>query len=273
MCYVSRQILQKYSAFSRYLSLISLILCIGPYTLTLNAQTADQGPTQLQVFTEVRDGSEIVIDEDGNSWVDSALSRLTEAVLDESQLQFTVTVVPWPRMMSNLQSRPNTLAYPVLRIPEREELFLWGGLLRPIDAYLFGLRSRADELPHSLEGARNFRIASMRGDAFHSYFSALEYPHLVVIGNNAPWLSMLERGRIDLVPFALSGIEEFLSRHEAAPDLLEPLIRLDALSYPLYFVMNVDSDPALVEEITRAYRRVVQNGDFERIMGFAHPGL
>lgn len=261
----------RHSSLLRYLALIGLILvtCLS----ALGIQAAEQNSPALRIFTEVRDGSEIVIDEDGHTWVDNTMSRLIEIILNETNLEYSVTVVPWSRMLSNLQSRPNTLAYPVMRIPEREQLFLWGGVIRTIDAYLFGLRSRSEDLPHTLEEARDFRIGSMRGDAFHNYFSALSYPNLVVIGNNTPWLSMLERNRIDLVPFALTGIEQFLVRHEAPPEMLEPLIRLDALSYPLYFVMNLDSDPELVEEVTQAYRRVVQSGDFERIMERSHPGL
>ena len=261
----------KHSPFSRYVALIGLIFvtCLS----ALGIQAAEQSSTALQIFTEVRDGSEIVIDEDGHAWVDNTMSRLIEIILNETNLEYSVAVVPWSRMLSNLQSRPNTLAYPVMRVPEREQLFLWGGIVRTIDAYLFGLRSRSEDLPHTLEQARDFRIGSMRGDAFHNYFSALGYSNLIFIGNNTPWLSMLERNRIDLVPFALRGIEQFLVQHEAAPDMLEPLIRLDELSYPLYFVMNLDSDPELVEEITQAYRRVVQNGDFERIMELSHPSL
>lgn len=271
MFYLSRHLLQKHSAFLTKLTVISLLCATCVYTQGI--QAADQKSPDLHIFTEVRDGSELLVDAQGRTSVDNTMSRLVEAVLNETDLIYTSTVVPWSRMMSNLQTRPNTLAYPVMRIPEREELFLWAGQIRTIDAYLLGLTSRSSELPHTLEEARNFRIGSMRGDAFHNYFRALEYPNLVIVGNNTPWLSMLERDRIDLMPFSLTGIELFLQRHDAPPDMLEPLIRLDELSHPLYFVMNLDSDPKLVEQITQAYRRVVQNGDFERIMGFSPPGL
>ena len=149
----------------------------------------------------------------------------------------------------------------------REELSLWGGQLRPVDAWLYELRSRVDEQPHSLEQARDFRIVSMQEDAFHNYFSAIEYPHLVMIGCNAAWLSLLESDRIGLVPFSLSGTEALLRRHEAASDRLEPLILLDALSYPLYLVMNVDSDSKLVEETIQAHNHVDQNCDVVCIAG------
>jgi len=266
MYYVSRPISKKHSLFAWHLRVFLFVL--GANLCAQTALAAD-----LQIFTETRDASELITDENGHTRTSNTMSILIEAMLVESGLDYTSEVVPWSRMLSNLSVEPNTLAYPILRIPEREERFLWIGFLQPVDAYLYGLSSRSEQLPYSLEEARDYRIGAMRGDAFHNYFDAQGYDNLVIIGNNTPWLTMLERGRIDLMPYAQSGVENYLSRLDAPADMLEAVIRLDDLSHPLYFVMNLDSDPELVEIITRAYERVVQSGTFERIQGFSHPTL
>jgi polar amino acid transport system substrate-binding protein len=266
---LSRQIIENHSLFLWYCAAL-----IAFFSLTA-APALSQAPEPehpvLHIYTEVRDGSQLLYGESGNVWVENDMSRLVEAVMEESGLAYQVTVVPWSRMLNTLTTEPNSLAYPLIKLPAREDDFRWVGFIRPIDSYLFGLRGREQELPTTLEAARNYRIGSMRGDAFHNYFSALEFPNLVIFGNNTPWLSMLERSRIDLMPFALSGIDSILQRNNRPADTLIPAVKLDALSFPLYFVMNLNSDPELVEVITVAYRRVVQNGTFERIMGLPHP--
>jgi|GEM_PF-1145371 len=268
---LSRHLKRKYSPFLWYYA--AIITVFGLISTASQTYAAEQNLPLLHVYTEVRDRSQLVTDAQGRTWVDNSMSRLVEVVLAEAGVEFQSSVVPWSRMLNSLSNQPNTLAYPLLRIPEREDQFAWVGHLQHIDSYLFGLRSRIDELPDSLDEVGGFRLGTMRGDAFHNFFVAQGYPNLVVFNNSTPWLSMLQRGRIDLMPFALTGIAGYLERSGEPPDTLAPVIRLDALSYPLYFVMNLNSDPELVKKIADAYQRVVSDGRFEEIQGFSHPGL
>ncbi len=268
---LSRQQMRKHSLFSRSLR---PKICVLAFLFVSSLIVAEERELPvLHVYTEVRDGSQVLNTRERTVWVDNDMSRLLEAVLEESGLNYQVAVVPWSRMMNNVANEANSLVYPIIRLPERENNFHWIGEIRPIDAYLFGLRSRLDTIPHTLEAARELRIGTMRGDAFHDFFLANDFGNIVILGNNTSWVSMLERDRIDLMPLTLSGIETLLALANRPADTLVPAVRLDALSHPLYFVMNLNSDPELVETVIQAYRRVVQNGTFERVMGLRHPGF
>lgn len=268
--------MNTFPAIQAAISASSRIVLLASFcaSLLFSPPVLGQAPTaKLNIYTEVRDGSDIISDELGNSWVDSPSSRIMRAMLEESGLEFQVSVVPWSRILKGLETESNALAYPVLRTPEREDRFHWLGLIRPIEANLCGMRNRLDELPRTLSDARDFRIGVIRGDSFDDYLRAAQMPNIVYIGNNTPMFSMLERNRIDLMPFTQFGIDLLLQGLQLPSDTLVPVIRLDALSRSLYFVMGLDSDPELVERVSLAYRRIVENGTFERLEGFPHPGF
>jgi polar amino acid transport system substrate-binding protein len=226
---------------------------------------------EIRVFTEVRDATETRADDKGNLWVDNAASRLLEAVLVEAGLPYEVSIVPWTRLIQNLENQTNTIGYPLVRTPERESRFLWLGLIRPIDSYLYGLRDNADQLPADIAELDSHAIGTIRGDVYDNYFQSLGHNNIVRFGNGSPWLQMMERGRIDLMPFAEHGIRDYLRRHEQPVDKLVPAIRLDALSTGLYFVMHPDSDEILVQHLQQAYGSLLADGRYYEIMGLGTP--
>lgn len=227
----------------------------------------------IKVFTEVRDGAEVLQDKAGNNWVENPASRLLEAVLEEAGLDYTVQVLPWARLFQNLESQSNSIGYTLVRTPERESRFIWLGLIRPIDSYLYGLSERADELPASIETLDDVTLGTIRGDVYDHYFQSLELDNVIRFGNNSPWLQMMERGRIDLMPYIEQGISAYLIRQGEAVDKLVPAVRLDELSTGLYFAMNLHSDEAVVEHLRQAYEAVVAQGLYQQIMGISHPSL
>ncbi len=222
---------------------------------------------KLRIFTEVRDAAETRADDQGNVWIDNPASRLLETMLVEAGLDYEVSIVPWTRLIQNLENQTNTIGYPLVRTPERESRFLWLGLIRPIDNYLYGLRDNAGQLPSTLVELDSYSIGSIRGDVFDQYFQSLGLSNVVRFGNSTPWLQMMERGRIDLMPFGEHGIRDYLQRQGQPVDKLVPAIRLDSLSTGLYFVMHPDSDEILVQRLQQAHASLLDDGRYYEIMG------
>jgi polar amino acid transport system substrate-binding protein len=228
-------------------------------------QSSESLPS-IQVYTEVRNAANIARDQQGIPYVDNPATTLTVAVLEEAGLDYDIRIVPWARIMQILDTQPNTLAYSLARTPQRETRFLWVGEIRPVEVYLFGLRSRQAELPGTIEEARDFRIGTIRSDFADQYLRGLEFPNLVHIGNNTPWLTMMERGRIDLVPFGAHGIQEYLAQRAEPQEKLLATVHLDALSTGLYLALSKQTDPAILKRLRQAYQRLVEDGTYQRIM-------
>lgn len=252
----------------------SIVLATILLTTTLLAPVKVYGqdtPT-LKIYTEVRNGAQIVVDDQGEPWVDNPASRLLEAVLLESGLNYEVSMVPWTRLLLNLETESNSIGYPVLRTDERQPQYYWLGIIRPVTSHLYGLTSAIDSLPTNLKAARHYRIGSIRGDVFSGYLESRGFDNLIQFGNNTPWLTMMERNRIDLMPYAEHGIAEYLGRLDKPIETLTPVINLDNLSTGLYFVLNRNSSDAIRERLTKAYQAVVASGLYEQIMGIEYSG-
>lgn len=220
----------------------------------------------LAVYTEVRNPPVLTFNEDGSAEIRNPATRLVEALLAEAGIDYRINVLPWARLQLTLQDAHNTLAYPVGRTPEREQEYEWIGLIRPLEMNLYGLRERAPELPTTLDEAASYRIASIRGDVVDTHLRKLKFPHLISISSNAPRVELLERGRVDLVPFAAHGVESFLRENNYAVDTLYPAVNLTHVTDGLYIIMSKASDPALVARLKQAYQRLIDNGTYSDIM-------
>jgi len=227
----------------------------------------------LRVYTQVRNAANIDYDENGDPVPVDIGSQLLHAMLAETELEYSIEIAPWARIIQYLDSRPNILAYTLVRTEEREEQFHWIGLVNNIESYLYGLSERAAELPRTIEAARAYQVGSIRGDAYDNLLTSLEFSNIVHINNGAPWLTLLERGRLDLVPFGEQALSEYLEQQQIHEERLVPLVRLEALSTGLYFAASKQTDPELIAQLRDAYRAMVLRGDYEEVMGVPHPDI
>lgn len=251
-----------------FLGLCTIFLCTLLNTPDSFAQTTDQA---LAVYTEVRNPPILSFNEAGDPEIRNLATRLVEAMLEEAGIPYQINVVPWARLQLSLAQSANSLAYPVGRTPDREDRFEWIGLIRPLEMNLYGLRSRATELPTTLEAAADYRIASIRGDVVDSYLHNLGFPNLVNISFNAPQVELLLRGRVDLVPFAAHGVEAFLQEHNYPVDTLYPAVNLSHVTDGLYIIMSKSSDPVLVNKLRQAYQALHDNGTYSELTGLDEP--
>jgi len=235
------------------------------------AAQPDKQQVTLQAYTQVRNAANLEAAADGTLRPTDVGTRLLRALMAEAGLDYQLTLAPWARNMQALKTQSNALAYSVVRTPEREDAYHWVGLVRRIDSYLYGLRERQESLPTTLEQARNYRIASIRDDAYDDLLHKLEFGEIVHINNGSPWLTLMERGRMDLIPFGEQAMADYLNQQGVAQDRVVPAVRLDTLSTGLYFALSKHTDVAIYERLRTAYLDLVANGTYERIVGVPHP--
>jgi len=222
---------------------------------------------ELRVYAEANAVDSRVIETSDGSRVEGYASELVRAVLADAGYTANIQVVPWPRLMSLLGTEANVLGFNMTRTPEREDRFHWFGEIRPVNFQLWGLRDRLDELPRTLEAARDLRISAFRDDVVEQYLLARGFSNLVYVTDSSDTWGMLSRRRIDLIPYIQSGAENFMSRLADARDSLVPVIALEEISTAHYLVMSKNSDAALVLQLQQAYERLEDSGAYERILG------
>lgn len=246
-----------------------LVLAILFISFSGNLAYAQQ--PSILAYTQVRNAANITQDGSGEPVPNDIGTRLLHAMMAESGLDYEIEIAPWARIIQYLETRPNILAYTLVRTEEREDLYHWIGLVTTIESHLYGLRAREADLPRTIEEARTYRVGSIRNDAYDNLLSNLEFSNVVHIANSAPWVELLQRGRLDMVPYGEQALIEYLQQNGLQEDIVVPLVNLEALSTGLYFAVSKQTEPELVERLRSAYQTVVDNGVYEEIMEARHP--
>lgn len=230
---------------------------------------ADSYPV-IELHAQVRIANMAVNDDSEIATGPSESTQLIMAVLEEAGLDYEFNLSPWTRIYQLLESRPNVLSYPVARIPEREDTVFWIGMMRPIRLSLYGLKENSDRLPTTLEASRDFRIGVLRDDAIDNYLLSQGFEDLIRFSSLENSLDMLQRGRFDLFPFEAVGIERTLQQENLPPDLVVPMVPLEAISTESFFALSLATDDVVKRRLRAAYVEIVASGAFESIMGFEH---
>ena len=226
----------------------------------------------LSIYTEVRYPADYIQTASGDELPSNSASELMHALVEKAGLPYSIKVVPWARAIQAIDNEPNVIVYSMARTPEREPLYHWIGEIRPINIYLFGLRERKAELPDTLQVARDFRIGNLLNDVVDEYFRGEGFPDLVYFRDFSRSISMLQRGRIDLIPFAEHGIEEFLIQQGVDTNILVPMVQIDAVSTSLNIVLSKSTDPDVTALLIDSYQELVESGRYEEIMGIEWRG-
>ncbi len=215
----------------------------------------------IHAYTQLRSTADLVTDAEGRAVPVDMGTRLFRVLMEEAGMDYDITLAPWARNIQALDNRPNVLAYTFVRSTEREDKYYWVGLVQTIESYLWGLRDNQANLPDTLEAARDYRVGSIRDDAYDSLLHALDFSNIVHINNASPWLTLMERGRM----------KNYLERLGEPADRVVPVVELEALSTGLYFALSKQTDQAVFERLRQAYQRIVANGSYQRIVGQPHP--
>lgn len=101
--------------------------------------------------------------------VKGVATDLVRAILDESGLEYTISLYPWARAYDMALNKKNILLYSTVRLPSRENLFHWV----PMDSlsanfYLYSPSDRALKVK-TLEQAKAYKIAVTRETASHHF--------------------------------------------------------------------------------------------------------
>lgn len=231
---------------------------------------ADHGEANLQLLVQIRNPEVVSRDPDGNISVDNRASRLVETVVEEADIDYRIQLYPWARIMQELSAQSNVIAFPIARTPDREADMHWIGMIRPMEINLYGLRERIPQLPRTFEDAREIEVGVIRGDFVDQFLADQGFTQLVRLTNLDNALTLLDRNRFSLFPFESRGVEEMLRQNNLPADHLVPVINLPDASTEIFFAVSKQTDTHIKELLEAAYRRVVEDGRYEQIMGIRH---
>ncbi len=170
-------------------------------------------------------------------------------------------VVPYPRLMHDVQLGPSTIGFIVARTPEREALMQWVGpiVVSPVHLYM---KAGAPVVPRSLAESRTLGgIGITRGGVDAHYFEKQGFGNLDYSDSQEADLRKVYLGRLDATPMGAIVFDSVLEKIG--------LKRSDFLwaPFPLYksFVyaaVSPDVPASVIRSWSAALDGMKQNGEY-----------
>ncbi|WP_051208246.1 substrate-binding periplasmic protein [Saccharospirillum impatiens] len=192
-------------------------------------------------------------------------TEVVTQVLKTAGLDASIDFYPWARAYQVALNEPDTLIYSIARIPEREPLFEWIGVIAPYRTSFYKLKSAPDIQIASLEDAKQYQVGTSRADVIETYLVNQGFTNLQVSGQDRLNVLMLNFGRIQLMAYDEAAFPRLVEAEGLDIDDFERVFRIEGLSGQLYMAMQPDSDPNLIRALKDGLDTIKANGDYDAI--------
>jgi len=182
------------------------------------------------------------------------------ALLAEADLQTGIQFMPWARAYHTAQVRKNTAIFPIVRTPDREDLFQWIGTIGPFGSSLYRHADRTDLHIETLNDARSLSVGVYIEDVKHQYLRSQEFEQLHPVDQDILNIRKLAMHRLDLIAIDDAVLAHELKKLGIDPDQFVRVLPLAPLSGELYLAVHADSDPDLISRLKAGLQAIKEDG-------------
>ena len=193
-------------------------------------------------------------------------TKIVQAVLARAGIKTDIRLYPWKRAIKTAGEEKNVLIYPLIRIGERQQQFVWVAPIFKARMHLYKLGKRKEIIIHSLDDARKYTIGVLRGAAMYLDLLARGFEdetQLVQVASNRKSVELLFMERVDLIaenPLAFhreaSALGFFPGKAEAVFQLFEK---------EAYMAFRKGSSETLVKRLANAMEQLRSDGTIDAI--------
>ncbi|BBO87425.1 substrate-binding periplasmic protein [Desulfosarcina ovata] len=193
-------------------------------------------------------------------------TEIVTAVLDRAGLSAKFYLYPWKRAIVTAADQKDVLIYPLMRIKERENNFIWVAPVFNAEISLYKLKKRTDITITSLDDARKYTIGVLRGAAMHQHLLShgfVDNQQLRIFGSNRKSVELLFKERIDLIadnPMVVS-----YEAQKVGFSMTETQKVLHLFENEAYMAFGKGSSEKYVERLKKALEHLRSEGTIETI--------
>lgn len=208
--------------------------------------------------------------------VEMAQALLTEAGLAVPRVEF----FPWNRAYAMALHEPQVLLFTVSRTAQREPLFHWIARIAPRELWLYRLASRNDIALTQLDQAKAYRLgvgpledSSTQGLVERGFVPGAQLDSVQSADPDATNLQKLLAGRFDLMVGNPLSVAYAMQKLHVPEDSVVPAYKWVMEGQGYWLALNSKSDPALVQTLQQAAKRLEQHGSLRALREqFLRPG-
>jgi len=182
------------------------------------------------------------------------------ALLSEAGLSTQIQFMPWARAYHTAKVQKNTVIFPIVRTPDREDLFHWIGTIGPFGSSLYRNVGRTDIQVETLDDAKNYRIGVYLEDVKHQYLRAQGFEQLHSVDQDILNIRKIAMNRLDLMAIDDAVLAYELKKLGMDPDQFVRVLPLTPLSGELYVAVYGDSDQELIDRLKQGLSTIKENG-------------
>lgn len=218
--------------------------------LVLHAYTEDWPPYNYQ-----REGQ-----------VTGIISDILQEACHIERIQCPTELVPWTRAYKNVQESPNTLIYGIARIPVREHHFVWIGPILPRTTWVYVRANLASQI-HQFSDLNRFRIGVIRGEASAEELmnAGVSKQAIIVFNSNNDVMRTFKMGKVDVLVNTEIAMAVNQQNFQIVDEQVRRVMKVTE-GGSIYFAMNLQSDPVLVEKLQTAVERMKREGKIQSIV-------
>lgn len=191
---------------------------------------------------------------------------LVKQVLESSELDYSIAVLPWARAYKLATTEPNILIYTINRTNLRQEKFHWIARF-PTDAEINFYALKKSKLANSdLSALKSLAIGTQIDTANDSFVTRNGFASISRVSHIRQTIGMLKIGRIKLVIASDHQIKR--AAQEAGLDVN----RLEKIAYAFSstpsIAVSLSTPPATIEKLSAAYKKLTQENDLCQLIDY-----
>lgn len=241
---------------------IALIL-IAPFVFCAESKISDH---KLLVLTEQLYPMNYTKNGDDDGKILGFSTELVIAILEEANLEYEISMVPWARAIHSINKNKNVLVYSMTRSIGRKDTYHWIGDIWEGKINLYGHRDRLKAWPLALAEIKKLKVGASRGSVSSNHLESNGFDNIVTTKSIDNYMKLLERGRIDLFPHLGFSVNMVADRLGFDKTKLISVLELSAISPNLALAAGKNTDVKIVKRLRLAYKKIKQSSRYDEIM-------
>jgi len=209
--------------------------------------------TQITVVTEIFPDFQYL--DENNKIIGRSVDTVRKA-LDATDISYSISAHNWSVSYNAVLRDESTCIFSIVRLPNRENKFVWIGELENFDSAIYALKSRHIKI-NTLNDAKRYKTAVLRDNFSHHYLLERGFSELknLLLIDNFDKIDKLMTTRHNMLDFIILSKNQFdyRSKTELKLKKLEPVYKLNTVNSPLFFACNVNMDTETVSKLRAGF--------------------
>lgn len=197
-------------------------------------------------------------------------TEIVRAAMAHTPYDYKIMLFPWSRAFNLAIKQQDTCVYSVAYIPSRKDKLQWTERIASTDLYFVGLKSRTDLQLNSVEDAKRYKIATLRGNVTHEQLlkrGFVENKNLYIVNNIHMLLRLLvENDAVDFVIIDRLTLAYRAKDSHLDVNLFTSFLRFNEQPLDTYLACSNSTDKEIVNTLSNAIELIKANGEYQRII-------